>query len=341
MNTLDESKAMLIVDCLQYCNWSEQIFQDISEAGVSAIHATVSYHGNFQSMVRDIVGWNKRFEAFPQYVFAGRTASDILKAQREGRTAIFFGLQNPSPIEDDIGLIEVAYDLGIRFMQLTYNVQSLLASGCYEATDSGVTAMGREAIREMNRLGMVIDMSHSGTKSTLETIDISSRPIAITHANPSSWHDVPRGKPDDVIRELAQSGGMLGFSLYTHHLRNGVDTTIEEFCEMVARTADMIGAESIGIGSDLCQNQPDSVVTWMRNGNWMKYGQPATFPPQPAWFRSNRDLPALASALGKAGFNRVDIKNIMGRNWLNFYERSFGRAHEPRSIEMAETVGIR
>ena len=124
------------------------------------------------------------------------------RARETGRTAIFFGSQNPSCIEDDIGLVEVLHTLGLRFMQLTYNNQSLLATGCYEDDDTGLTRMGRAVVAEMNRVGLVIDMSHSGDRSTLEAIEHSTRPIAITHANPSSWH---AGVAQQVRRRAARA----------------------------------------------------------------------------------------------------------------------------------------
>jgi microsomal dipeptidase-like Zn-dependent dipeptidase len=210
-------------------------------------------------------------------------------------------------------------------MHITYNNQSLLASGCYEERDTGVTRMGREVIREMNRLGMVIDMSHSARLSTLETIALSERPIAITHANRAAWHGSVRNKEDDVLKALAESGGMLGFSLYAHHLKDGPSCTLESFCRMVADTAGIMGAENIGIGSDLCQDQPDEAVTWMRNGNWTKSGEPVAFPPQPAWFARNSHFRNLAPALRAVGFSESEVEGIMGGNWLGFYDRSFGR----------------
>ena len=221
--------------------------------------------------------------------------------KQAGRTAVIFGFQNPSPIEDDLSLVEIWHRLGVRFMQLSYNNQSLLATGCYEAEDPGITRMGREVIREMNRVGLVIDMSHSAERSTLEAIELSSRPIAITHANPSSWHDVPRNKSDAVLKALGQSGGMLGFSLYPLHLKGGSGCTLRSFCEMVARTAELMGVERIGIGSDLCQDQPDSVVEWMRVGRWTRDSRGASgplgaavFPPQPDWFRNNTQFADIA-----------------------------------------------
>jgi membrane dipeptidase len=121
-------------------------------------------------------------------IFLGKNFNDIEKAHLENKTTIFFGFQNCSPIEDNIRLVEKVHELGCRFMQLTYNNQSLLATGCYEKIDGGVTNFGREAIKEMNRVGIVVDMSHSAEKSTLDAIEISEKPIAITHANPAFWH---------------------------------------------------------------------------------------------------------------------------------------------------------
>lgn len=320
-----------IIDALQYCNWSEKIFRQMREAGVAAVHVTICYHENFRETVTNIQAWNRRFEGHGDLICPARSGADIRAAQASGRTAIIFGLQNCSPIEDDIGLVEICHQLGIRFMQLTYNNQSLLAAGCYESQDGGITRMGREVIAEMNRVGMVIDMSHSAEISTLQAIDLSARPIAITHANPASWHKGKRNKSDTVLKALAVHGGMLGFSLYPHHLKGGSSCTLEDFCAMVARTAELMGAKHLGIGSDLCQDQPDSVVTWMRNGRWTKtldFGEgsaaSAGFPPQPPWFRDNRDFGNIARGLRAAGFSEAETHGILGGNWLRFFDESFG-----------------
>ncbi len=326
-----EDDRPLIIDGLQYANWSEKIFREMAEGGVSAVHVTICYHENFRETVSNIEDWNRRFERHGDLITPGRCADDVVRAQAEGRTAIIFGFQNCSPIEDDIGLVEICHGLGARFMQLSYNNQSLLATGCYEAQDPGVTRMGRQVIREMNRVGLVVDMSHSAERSTLEAIDISERPIAITHANPGFWHPALRNKSDDVLRALAQSGGMIGLSLYPHHLKDGSDCTLSGFCEMAARLADLIGVGHMGLGSDLCQNQPDSVVQWMRNGRWTRerdFGEgsagQAGFPPQPEWFQGNRDFPTIAAGLAEVGFSNDDVAMIMGKNWLKFIASSFG-----------------
>ncbi|MDP6320264.1 MAG: membrane dipeptidase [SAR324 cluster bacterium] len=331
-------KTPIIIDGLQYNNWSEDIFRQMNEGGVSAVHVTICYHEDFQEMVENVIAWNRLFEEYSDLIFQGRSSDDVLKGAEEGRTAIIFGFQNCSPIEDNIGLVEICHQLGVRFMQLSYNNQSLLATGCYEEDDPGITRMGRQVISEMNRVGLVVDMSHSATRSTLEAIEISSRPIAITHANPLFWCDALRNKSDDVLKALAESGGILGFSMYPHHLKNKSACLLEEFCEMIARTAEMIGVERIGMGSDLCQNQPDRVVEWMRNGTWSTdrdFGEgsanSAGFPEQPEWFRDNRDFINIFSCLRRKGFSENEVKRIAGLNWLEFFEKSFAPQNNSKS----------
>jgi len=254
------------------------------EGGVHAVHATICYHENFRETIANIEQWNRWFETWPDLIFQGRTGDDVRRARKESRTAIFFGFQNPSPIEDDIGLVEICHTLGARFMQLTYNNQSLLATG----------------------------------------------PIAITHANPAQWHPARRNKSDDILKALAASGGMIGFSLYPHHLKDKSQCSIESFCEMIARTAELMGVEQLGLGSDLCQDQPDSVVEWMRVGRWTKqidYGEgsakDAGFPPMPSWFQDNRDFSNIETGLRSVGFSEQDVAGIMGENWLRFYDQNF------------------
>ncbi|BCQ66819.1 membrane dipeptidase [Pseudomonas protegens] len=318
------------IDAMQYDNWSEKIFQQMREGGVDAVHVTIAYHETFREMVANIEAWNRRFQRYSHLILHGKWASDIALARQTGRTAIFFGFQNPSPIEDDIGLVEVVHSLGARFMQLTYNNQSLLATGCYEQEDPGLTRMGKQVVREMNRVGLVVDMSHSAERSTLQAIEHSERPIAITHANPAFWHAALRNKSDTVLKALGQSGGMFGFSLYPHHLKDKSACSVQSFCEMIARTAELMGVEHLGLGSDLCQDQPNSVVDWMRVGRWtldVDYGEGSKaqpgFPDQPAWFRDNRDFHNIEAGLHGVGFSAQEVAAIMGGNWLRFFENNF------------------
>ena len=316
------------VDNLQYCNWSRDIFQINHEAKLDAVHATICYHEDFDELQKNIKTWNKHLQDNSDLIIQGKNSQDIDKAKKEKKTAIFYGLQNCSPIEDNIEYVEALKDLGVLFMQLTYNNQSLLATGCYEKRDTGITRMGKEVINEMNRVKMIIDMSHSAELSTLEAIEISKDPIVVSHANPLFWHKGLRNKSDDVIKALNDSGGMIGFSLYPHHLKDASSCTLRSFCEMIAETTNIISIKQIGIGSDLCIHHPDSIVEWMRNGTWTKtkdFGEGsannAGFPPQPSWFEDARGFDNLEKGLLEVGFSEEETHDILGNNWYNFYRK--------------------
>ena len=316
------------IDNLQYCNWSRKIFEINKEAKLDAVHATICYHEDYDELQENINKWNKFFQEHQDLIFQGFNSKDIEKANQQNKTAIFYGLQNCSPIEDNIDYIEKLKEQGVLFMQLTYNNQSLLATGCYEQRDSGITRMGKEAIKEMNRVKMIIDMSHSSEFSTLEAIKISNEPIVVSHANPSFWHEGLRSKSNEILHALNDSGGMIGFSLYPHHLKDQSSCTLQSFCEMVAKTTEEISINQIGIGSDLCIDHPDNIVEWMRNGTWTKtkdFGEGSAtnpgFPPQPAWFQDARGFDSLEIGLKNIGFHKEEIEKILGQNWYNFYKK--------------------
>jgi microsomal dipeptidase-like Zn-dependent dipeptidase len=321
---------MLVIDGLQYSKWDRGIFEQMRQGGLDCVHVTIAYHETCQETLRNIGQWNHLFEQHGDFICQVKTADDVLKAKAESKTGVVYGFQNCSPIEDDYSLVEIFHTLGVRFMQLSYNNQSLLATGCYEEHDQGITRFGRQVISEMNRVGLVVDMSHSAERSTLEAIELSERPIAITHANPTFFEPALRNKSDAVLKALGESGGMLGFSLYPHHLKGKADCSLEHFCQMVEQTAEMIGIDHIGIGSDLCQNQPDSVVEWMRNGRWSKvtdYGEGTAsnsgFPAQPAWFANSTQYSNIAEGLRVRGFSETDTEKVMGGNWLRFFKSGF------------------
>ncbi|MGR5061325.1 membrane dipeptidase [Photobacterium sp. DNB22_13_2] len=320
-------QQQIVIDGLQYCHWDREYFQTLKASGIHAVHATLVYHENARETLTRFAEWNLLFEMNADLIMPVMSMADVEAAKAQGKVGVLLGAQNCSPIDDEIGLVEVMRRQGLLIMQLTYNNQSLLATGCYEQNDNGVTRFGKQVIDEMNRVGMVIDMSHSAERSTLEAIDLSSRPICISHANPTFAHDALRNKSDVVIKALIDRGGLLGFSLYPFHLPNGSQCSLEDFCQMVGRTADMVGVEHLGIGSDLCLNQPQSVLEWMRNGRWSKamdYGEGsagnACWPDALPWFSGSCGMENIYNGLIKTGFNEAEAGQIIGGNWFNFLQ---------------------
>tara|TARA_Y100000590_G_scaffold464650_1_gene634622 strand:+ start:1215 stop:2204 length:990 start_codon:yes stop_codon:yes gene_type:complete len=324
-------KNQVIIDGLQYCNWNRSMFEDALKGGLTAIHATLVYWENTQESFKKIEDWKKLIQTNNDILCHANNTKDIFKAKEENKLAIIFGFQNSAPIANDIFLIEKFFLEGLRFMQLTYNNQTALAGGCFEKNDSGISRFGNEVIKEMNRLGMVIDLSHAGKKTCLDAIDLSSKPVAISHANPIFFHNSKRNIDDEVLIKLSDKGGFIGLSLYPYHLKDNSDCKLEEFCEMIKKLIDMIGLEHIGIGSDLCINWDDNVVMWMRNGKWTKeidYGESVSkntsWPKQPSWFQKGSDIINIFYGLKKIGINEDDIFKILGMNWINFMKKNFG-----------------
>ncbi len=305
------------------------MFEHMRTGGLDAVHVTAAYWEDARELLSNLGDWNRRFEAHADLILPVETAADIRRARDSGRTGILIGLQNCSPIEDDIDMVAILKRLNVHVMQLSYNNQSLICAGCFEQADPGISRFGRQVIREMNRVGMVVDMSHSAEYSTLEAIRLSERPIVVSHANPQFYHSTSRNKSEKVMRGLAESGGLMGFSCYPFHLSNGSATPIEEFTEMIARSADVMGVEHLGIGTDLCQDQPVEVLQWMRNGNWsrvMDYGEGSadrpSWPEPLPWFRTAADFPNIGRALRDRGFDDDGVNAVMGGNWLRFFEHA-------------------
>jgi membrane dipeptidase len=311
--------SLIVIDGLEYSNWDRAVFAELKAGGVTAVHATAVYWEDARQTLALFADWNRRFREHADLIRPAWSGEDIRAAKREGRIAFILGAQNCSPIEQDLGLVEIFRRLGLAVMQLTYNNQSPLGGGCYEAVDSGLTRFGREVLREMNRVGMIADLSHSGEKTTLDAIAHSSRPICISHANPNFFHENIRNKSETVLRALGESGGMLGFSLYPLHI-GGAGRSLADFTAMVARTAELMGVEHIGIGTDTVRNWPNSVLEWMRSGRWTWSHATPQWPEWPSWFKSPADFGNLTAALLERGFSHQDIARIMGENWLNFFD---------------------
>lgn len=319
-----------VIDALQSSNWDRSQFERLAAAGLDAVHVTLVYWENCRQTLDHVGQWNRWFKEHDDLILPVRSVSDIDQAHKSGRTGIILGFQNSSPIEDDLALVEIFHDLGVRVMQLTYNNHSLIGAGCYEKSDGGVTRFGRNVIAEMNRLGMIVDLSHTAEKTSLEAIEISSRPVAITHANPTFFHPAVRNKSSDLLKALAANEGMLGFSIYPLHLRGGSDCRLEDFCRMVAETAELMGIDRVGIGSDLCLNWGPDKLNYMRSGQWTFDADPgeaksadAGWPDYAEWFSEPNDLANVALGLSRAGFSDDERDKVLGRNWFRFFERGF------------------
>ncbi|NDZ77875.1 membrane dipeptidase [Streptomyces sp. SID10853] len=316
---------LVVVDGLEINNWDRKVLEELRTGGVTGVNATCAVWEGPSETTRAIADWYQLARDNQDVVVLAGTADEIRAAKAAGRVAVLLGFQNTSPFGDDYRLVEVFHRLGVRVAQLTYNIQNLVGGACYDAHDSGLTAFGRHIVDEMNRVGMLIDLSHVGNRTSRDAIEASEGPVAITHANPTWFFEHPRNKPADVIKALAERGGVIGCCLYPNVL-GGELTTRDQFCTMVARLVDEIGPDHVAIGSDCTRNWSQDFVVWLRNGRW----RPASanpvepeWPAWPRWFGGPEDFPAVTEGLQSAGLDDTTVTKVMGENWLRLFSEVF------------------
>ncbi len=190
MHTLTHSD-LLVVDGLQINNWDRKVLEELRAGGVTGVNATCAVWDGPTDTLGAVAQWYQLAADNKDIVTLAETSEDIRAAKRDNRIAVLLGFQNSSPFGDDYRMVEIFHRLGVRVAQLTYNIQNLAGGACYDEHDSGLTAFGRIMVAEMNRVGMLVDLSHVGNRTCLDAIDASEKPVAITHSNPTWFVDSP------------------------------------------------------------------------------------------------------------------------------------------------------
>ncbi|MBV7340204.1 dipeptidase [Chloroflexi bacterium TSY] len=318
----------IIIDGLNVSNWnSTAVFDSLRAGNVTAINATVATWENFQQTMDHITAWLRRFRQRHDILQVKRT-DDIHAAKKSGKTGIILGFQNASPIENDLDRLGLFHALGVRVIQLTYHERNLLGNGCWERRDEGLSNFGVDAVREMNELGIVIDLSHVGDRTTLEAIETSEQPVAITHANARSFCDHPRNRTEESLKLLAEKGGVVGACSFAPFLPKGFDSTIDNFVDAIDDMVQRIGIDHVGIGTDNTQDQLLSFWRYIGSQQGTKF--PSTFSDtilrydelvfQPKGMETPAKFPNLADALINRGYKPADVTKILGGNWLRLFE---------------------
>ncbi|WP_053386400.1 dipeptidase [Leucobacter japonicus] len=302
--------------------------EEIAAGGLGAMTVTVGFWEDATESMDQLVKWRYMAEDNADLVEIAYRSGDIRRIAESGRTAIILGFQNVSFLQGRLGYVELFARMGTRVGQLTYNIQNDLGGSCYEPHDSGLSRYGAYVVQEMNRCGMAVDLSHVGEQTTLDAIEASAEPVAITHANPATLAPHARNKSDRVLDALRERDGVIGVSVYRNLV--GAYTTPERWSELVAWTVDRVGIDRVGIGTDLDQNGGFAYVEWMRQGRWARetqYGASGPAKPGPTppldWFSTPAQFPNAEQCLRARGFSDDEVAKIMGENWLHFYDTVF------------------
>lgn len=310
--------AAIIVDALQISNWGEAVFRNMRRGGLTAVNCTVSVLENFRQTIANIIEWHRAFSKYSDLIMQVRRTTDIDEAKKNGKTGIIFGFQNTTAIEDNVDLLTIFHALGVRVIQLTYMEANLVGQGCLERIDAGLTQFGLKVIEEMNQLGLLIDLSHVGYRTTMEAIEASSKPVAFTHANPKSLCNHLRNKPDDAIKALAQKGGVIGATIFPPFLPNGNRSTIEDYMDVIDYLIEMVGIDHVAIGTDFTEGQPREYFDWLlagklKGGPAMELDFPIT---NPKGIQNSADFPNLTDALLARGYAESEAEKILGQNMV-------------------------
>ena len=312
----------------------EPIFSKMRDGGVDAIHCTAAITEDFKQAMEGIERIYARVDSLPDVVIVTKV-SEIEEAKREGKLAVLLGFQDTAPLEGRLSNfrphVKSFYRAGIRCMQLTYTGANSMGSGCGEYEDVGITWLGKEMIEEMNSLGILIDLSHSGQKTTLQTTEYSKKPVAYTHANSKTVCDNERNKNDDCLKKLGEKNGIIGVTALPRGVRLEPPRTLEHMIDHIDYIRDFIGIDHVGIGLDLVEGYkekkeiPEVVVFWRTR-------RPDIFGSVDDWFEvsypedidSSSCIPNITMGLAKRGYSEEDIRKILGLNALRVLRDTIG-----------------
>jgi membrane dipeptidase len=298
-------------------------YSDILAGGINATHVTLAAR-NYDGMDYVIDHINQYYglmEMAPESVMLVEEAQDIQKAKQNGKLGIILGFQNASPLGENVTLLPIFHKLGVRIIQLTYNEANALGCGCLEPNDTGLTSFGIQVIQNMNRLGILVDLSHTGKRTSRDAIEVSDDPIAFTHANPSALKDHPRNKPDELIRMATEKGGVIGLTPYTSFCKSapGKRATLEDFLDHIDYVVQLVGIDNVGIGTDKAEKT--ELEYYLRNQ--------IQYPKQLGPFKlrfvegfpSIRNFPHITEGLLSRGYSDEDCAKIIGGNFYSLFQK--------------------
>ncbi|WP_372424865.1 dipeptidase [Salinarimonas chemoclinalis] len=280
--------------------------------GVDMVSLTVAAVDGMHDTIRLLAKRRREIEGRPDLYRLVGSVADIRAARAEGRLAVLLHFQGTHPFERNLDLIALYYALGVRHALLVYNERTLVGDGCHEPGNAGLSVFGRLVVAEMNRVGMLVDVAHTGERTALDAIAHSAAPVMISHVTPRALFDHARNPSDDLIRAAAASGGVIGINGVG--LFNGADaqTMAARISEGMAHVAGLVGPRHVALGSDFMYLE-GSAYRWYYDRAYM---YPAGYSEPPWLFVQPEQLPRVTEELVRRGFSDAEIVGILGENFL-------------------------
>lgn len=321
----DLHSKSIVIDGLIISDFNRSVFEDMRKGGLTAANCTCCVWEGFTETMRNVMRWKTMLRANADLITQVYTTEDIKTAKAEGKTGIILGWQNITGIEDQIGYLALFKELGIGIIQMAYNTQNLVGSGCYESKDTGLSDFGHEVVAEMNRLGILCDLSHVGSRTSEDVIRASKQPVAYSHCLPSGLKAHPRNKSDEQLKFIVDHGGFVGVTMFPPFLKKGPASTVDDFVEAIEYVVNICGEENVGIGTDFTQGFGREFFEWITHDKG--YGRRLTdFGDviNPDGMRTIGDWPNLANSMERRGWNEARIERVIGQNWLRVLRTVWG-----------------
>lgn len=315
----------IVIDGLIISNFGRDIFEDMRKGGLTAANCTCCVWEGFTETMRNVARWKAWFRDNADLIMQVYTTEDIATAKREGKTGIILGWQNVSGMEDQIGYLGLFKELGVGVIQMAYNTQNLIGTGCYEKKDGGLSDFGHDVVAEMNRLGILCDLSHVGPKTSEDVIRASTKPVAYSHCLPTGLKAHPRNKSDEQLKFIADHGGFVGVTMFTPFLKRGTAATVDDFVEAIEYVSNICGEQNVGVGTDFTQGYDKPFFDWITHDKG--YGRKLTdFGDiiNPEGIRTIGEWPNLTAAMEKRGWSTAKIEGVIGRNWMSLLREVWG-----------------
>jgi membrane dipeptidase len=322
MSPASRHDDLVVIDGLIVANWGPAVFQALRAGGITATNATCAVWEGARQTLDNIAQWLRWFDTHGDLIMPVRTVADIAAAKAAGRTGIILGFQNGSPIEDRLDYVALYKRLGVGIIQLTYNTQNLIGSGCYEGRDSGLSDFGRDVVAEMNRVGIAVDLSHVGPKTSDDAIACSRDPVVFSHVLPAELKSHPRNKETRQLRAVVDKGGLVGVTMFPPFLPKGTASTVDDYAEIIAWIVDRLGEDHVAYGTDFTEGHDERFFEWITrdkgDGRWLtKFGEIRN----PHGIERIAETPNLTAALERRGFTAARIEKVMGGNWVSYLRR--------------------
>lgn len=322
--------SSVVIDALSADeDWDEPdpIFAAYKAAGLTAIHTSLS-NRNLAVALRDLAEWQARFDRWPDRLLKILTAAQIGESKKSGRVGVLLGFQNATIVESDVRNLDTLYQAGTRCIQLTYNSRNLLGDGCTERTNAGLSDFGVAVVERMNQLGIIVDLSHCGEATSRDGIDVSKRPPAFTHTMCKAVYDHVRAKPDDLLKAIADKGGMVGIATLGYFIGPTAETTFADYLRHVDHAVKVAGIDHVGLASDYSIRGIEKTHT---RDSWyvprLSSFKPVYRVRWPPWIKE-LDPPEryrnIARGLASRAYTSAQIEKILGGNWTRYLTEVIG-----------------